>query len=233
MNQSFSPTPLRELLSRSSQTLEIDPLVKYQEVTVKMWGKGVVRRGYVDGSALSNGRRFLASAGQFVLSRIDARHGANGLIPNELDSAIVTNDFPLFDLDSSRLEPKYLEWLGRTHDFVDLCLRASEGTTNRVRLSEERFLSLSIPLPSLDEQRRIVGRIDVLAAKIGVSRTLRDRAVEELAAFWPALLNDALRGRVVSRRTSDGSAQSILVLLAKRHEGFVESKANNGVSSQA
>lgn len=227
MSHSFSPTPLRELLSRSSRTLEIDPLVTYQEVTVRMWGKGVVRRGYVDGSALSNGRRFVAAAGQFVLSRIDARHGANGLIPHELDNAIVTNDFPLFDVDRSRLEPRYLEWLGRTHGFVELCLRASEGTTNRVRLSEERFLSLSIPLPSPEEQRRIVARIDGLAAKIEESRTLRIQAAEELAAFWPALLNDALRGRLVSRQTADGVAQSILVALAKKHEGFVESKANN------
>jgi type I restriction enzyme S subunit len=43
-------TPLRELLARSPQTLQIDPLADYQEITVRLWGKGVVRRGYVKGS---------------------------------------------------------------------------------------------------------------------------------------------------------------------------------------
>src|SRR5690348_7819070 len=110
MSVAYAPVALGELLARSSRSAKIDPLIKYQEVTVKMWGKGVVRRGFVGGAELSDGRRFLAAPGQFILSRIDARHGANGLIPPELDGAIVTNDFPLFDFDLSRIEPKYLQW---------------------------------------------------------------------------------------------------------------------------
>lgn len=47
-----------------------------------------------------------------------------------------------------------VDWLTKTRDFVDLCLRASEGTTNRVRLKEDRFLALEIPLPPLAGQRR-------------------------------------------------------------------------------
>jgi hypothetical protein len=112
------------------------------------------------------GRRFVANAGQFITSRIDARNGAMGLVPKSLDGALVTNDFPLFDLNTERLEPRFLGWLCRTADFIELCRRASEGTTNRVRLKEDRFLACEIPLPLLAEQRRVVARIEEIASQI-------------------------------------------------------------------
>jgi type I restriction enzyme, S subunit len=194
MSVVYAPVALGELLKRSSRSAEIDPLARYQEVTVRMWGKGVVRRGFITGTELSDGRRYLAAAGQFILSRIDARHGANGLIPPELDDAIVTNDFPLFDFDLSRLEPKYLQWLGRTRDFVELCLRASEGTTNRVRLAEDRFLSLTIPLPNIEEQRRIVAIVDRLSAKLAEATSLREQAVRELSALQKSWSRNVFQG---------------------------------------
>jgi type I restriction enzyme S subunit len=107
-----------------------------------------------------------------------------GLVPIELDGALVTNDFPLFFVDEKRVVPAYLGWLCRTREFVDLCLRASEGTTNRVRLKEDKFLALEIPLPPLSEQRRIVARIDELAAHVQEARALRQQATEEAEAFF-------------------------------------------------
>jgi type I restriction enzyme S subunit len=106
-----------------------------------------------------------------------------GIVPMELHGAVVTNDFPLFNLRADRLLPGFFGWLCRTHGFVELCQRASEGTTNRVRLKEERFLSLEIPLPPLPEQRRIVGRIEELAAQIQEARTLRQQAAKEAEAL--------------------------------------------------
>ena len=140
-------------------------------------------------------RRFVARTGQLILSRIDARNGAIGVVPPKLDGAVVTSDFPLFDLDRHKLEPPFLGWLCRTEGFVDLCRRASEGTTNRVRLKEERFLELEIPLPPLDEQRRIVTQIEELAALIDEARALRQRSAEEatllVSRATAMLLDDA------------------------------------------
>ena len=123
-----------------------------------------------------------------------------GLVPGSLDGALVTNDFPLFNLRRERLDPAFLDWLCRTAGFVELCLRASEGTTNRVRLKEERFLGLAIPLPPLAEQRRVVARIEELAAQIHEARTLRLQAAEETGALPTTeisrILEDLLKGEL-------------------------------------
>ncbi|MBK7464054.1 MAG: restriction endonuclease subunit S [Betaproteobacteria bacterium] len=49
--------------------------------------------------------------------------------------------------------------------FVELCKAASEGTTNRVRIKEDRFLDQQITLPPLAEQQAIVTRLDSLTEK--------------------------------------------------------------------
>lgn len=173
---------LGEVLTRSDETIEPQADVEYREITVRMWGKGVIERGRVMGASLP-GRRFVAHTGQFIASRIDARNGAMGLVPESLDGALVTNDFPLFNLNTERLAPAFLGWLCRTAGFVELCTKASEGTTNRVRLKSDGFNALEIPLPPLAEQRRVVARIEELAAQIHEARTLRHQAAEEAEAL--------------------------------------------------
>lgn len=185
---------LGEVLRRSPETIEPLPEAEYLEITVRMWGKGVVERGRVQGMELT-GRRFVAHSGQFITSRIDARNGAMGLVPPSLDGALVTNDFPLFNVNTQRLEPGFLSWLCRTPSFVELCRRASEGTTNRVRLKEDRFNALEMPLPPLAEQQRILAKIEDLAAQIDEAHALRREAAKEagalLASYRRQLIGDA------------------------------------------
>lgn len=179
--------PLRELLTRNENTVSLRPDRQYQEVTIRLWGRGVIPRGVVNGADIAADRRVEVSAGQFIISRIDARNGAMGIIPPELDGAIVTNDFPSFNVNRNRMIPEYLGWLCRTFGFVEMCRTASEGTTNRVRLKEDRLMQMRIPLPPLEEQRRIVARIDHLAAKIEEAQEQRRKMNADIAAFAASL----------------------------------------------
>jgi type I restriction enzyme S subunit len=174
---------LGEVLRHSEETIELQPDAEYRQITVKLWGKGVVLRGVLTGAEIAASRQMVARRGEFILSRIDARNGALGIVPTELDGAVVTNDFPVFNVVEKRLLPAYLGWMCRTASFVEECKRASEGTTNRVRLQEDKFLALEIPLPPLVEQRRVVARIEELAAQIHEARTLRRQADEEAEAL--------------------------------------------------
>jgi len=156
---------LGELLRRSDETAALDPEAEYHEVTIRLWGKGVVSRGKVCGSDVVSVRR-VVRANQLILSKIDARNGAIGLVPPELDGAIVSNDFPSFEFrDPERCDAAFMGWLVRSAPFVELCKAASEGSTNRVRIKEDRFLDQKIAIPLLAEQQAIVARLDALAEK--------------------------------------------------------------------
>ena len=191
VNNIYPMVPLGVLLIKSKEQVEIDPYQRYKQVTIKLWGKGVVLRDEVDGAEIAGSKRFIVRPQQFILSRIDARNGAFGLVPGLLDGAVVSNDFPTFTPDPSRVLPTFLGWMSKTRDFVNLCRAASEGTTNRVRLKEDRFMRATVPLPPLPEQRRIVARIEELAARIEEARGLRRQAVEEAEAFGTAAFSTA------------------------------------------
>ena len=128
--------PIRAFLTKSEAWVQPEPDRTYKQITARLWGKGLTLRAEVPGASIAASRQLRASAGQFLISRIDARHGAFGLVPDDLDGALVSNDFPCFDIDPSIVILHYLEWYSRTSEFVDLCRRASEGSTNRVRLKE-------------------------------------------------------------------------------------------------
>ena len=85
-----------------------------------------------------------------------SRNGAFGIVSKELNNAIVTGDFPLFDVDTERINPTYLYLLSSTRQFVRYAQSCSRGTTNRQRIDIDAFLGLQIPLPSMEEQNAII-----------------------------------------------------------------------------
>lgn len=185
--------PLVELLKPSSDRILLDPDQTYAQVTARLWGKGLALRGLVKGSEIAAAQQNRVSTNQFVISKIDARHGAFGIVPAELDGAVVSNDFPAFDVDPEKALPEYVAWVARTAWFIAICKSASEGSTNRVRLKESRFLAQSIPLPSTAEQQAIVTQLDGAAAAI----VERGRAAELVAAEVEATLRAAF-SRIVA-----------------------------------
>jgi type I restriction enzyme S subunit len=189
MSKNWDLVPLREILIKSENWIELKPTERYKQVTVRIWGKGVVERNEVTGGEISASKRLQVKSGQFIVSRIDARHGAFGLIPDSLDGAVVTNDFPVFTPNLQRILPQFLGWMSKTANFVEICKAASEGTTNRVRLKEDHFLAMDISLPPIEEQQRIVARVEELAGKIEEVRSLRQQALEETEALLGSELN--------------------------------------------
>ena len=159
-----SEISLGSLLKRSDEQTIVSADALYQEVTIKLWGKGVIRRGVVAGRDVTTPRRVVRH-NQLILSKIDARHGAIGLVPPELDGAIVSNDFPSFTIEEGHILPEFLGWLVRSKMFIELCKQSSEGTTNRVRLKEQRFLDQSIFLPSKGKQQELVELLNNVARK--------------------------------------------------------------------
>lgn len=106
-----STVRLSEILSKNTDEEILEDSKFYDQVTVRLWGKGVCKRNTVQGINIKSKKRFVIRKDQFIISRIDARHGAYGLVPRELDKAVVTTDFPTYNLDTTRIIPQYFQWV--------------------------------------------------------------------------------------------------------------------------
>ena len=143
-------------LSRSKKLVTLQDNIVYKRVSVSTIGKGIAVRDTKLGKDIGTKKQYLVKKGQFLLSKIDARNGAFGVVPEEADGAIITGNFWAFDVDYNLLNPQYLVLVTQTKQFVGFAEKCSNGTTNRHYLQEDAFLQQSIPLPSLEEQERIL-----------------------------------------------------------------------------
>ncbi len=181
---------LGSLLFRTRDSVTIQPDCAYMQVTVRLHHKGVVARGRQLGSEIKSHRQFKVRGGQLLLSRIDARNGAMGLVPPAIDGAIVTSDFWSYEIDRRQVEPSFLDYYLGTAEFVDRCRHASEGSTNRVRLREDKFLALTVPLPKRDEQEQVVRRLRAIEVMVKEMQSLADEIDLQAEALCRAVLNE-------------------------------------------
>jgi type I restriction enzyme S subunit len=152
----YEQARIGDFLIRSRNIVDIEDDKEYNRITVKINNNGVILRDTEKGVNIGTKKQYRASAGQFIISKIDARNGAFGIIPNELHNAIVTNDFPLFDVNSKKINPQFLLLITTTKVFIKFAQSCSSGTTNRQRMDIDMFLNQKIPLPKLEKQDIIV-----------------------------------------------------------------------------
>ena len=155
-NNKYNLFNIEDFLQRNINTIIIKDPVLYTRVTVKLYNKGVQKRDYVKGKDIGTKKQYLIKTGQFIISKIDARNGAFGIVPYNLDGAITTADFLSYNIDINKINPHFLQLLTSTKQFLLYCQNASSGTTGRQRINEKTFLNAKIPLPSLKIQNRIV-----------------------------------------------------------------------------
>ena len=173
------------LISQCSNTEKITDMEKERYITLSSYGKGAHERVIKDDKYPVPFLGYRVKSGQFIYSRIDARNGAYGIIPPELDGYVVSKDFPVYDIDAKKVLPRFLLRSVLSIEFINQVKRSSFGATNRMRIKEEVFENYSIPLPPLAEQRRIVAVLD----KVG---KLLDQHKQQLA-----LLDDLIKARFV------------------------------------
>lgn len=155
-NATYPLVRIGEFLKRNKTGIEIQDDVRYTRVKIRVRNGGVTTRDTEVGKNIGTKRQFVVSEGQFILSKIDARNGAMGIIPADLEGAIVTQDFLPYDIDTVKINPQYLLLVSTTAEFVAFCQTCSSGTTNRQRVEESKFLDIKIPLPSIREQESLV-----------------------------------------------------------------------------
>lgn len=160
----------------------------YRQVGVRLWGQGAYERETIDGSETRYKTLNKAKLDDIIVNKIWARNGSVSLIREDTNGCYASNEFPLFEPDQKQLFPQWFFYLTKTSNFWNQCSEKSFGTSGKNRIRPEKFLEIEIPLPPLDEQRRIVAQIESIAARIEEARGLRQQAVEEAEA----LLNSAI-----------------------------------------
>lgn len=211
-----------DFLTRSKESVKIKQQGDYALVTIKMYHKGVVKRSHVKGSSIKSPTLYKVRAGQFILSGIDARNRAFGIVPDELEGAIVTNDFWTHDIDTSIIDIKFFYWFTTTPQFYEACIKASEGTTNRQRLQADKFYSFDVLLPSIEEQKDWVERISYIQNKYEHLNKELEQQQTYLQLLLQTILQEAIQGKLTKQDPTDEPANDLLKRIKAEKEELVK-----------
>ena len=173
------------------------PGAVYRQVGVRLWGQGAYERESIDGGETQYKTLNRVELGDIIVNKIWARNGSVSVIFEDTAGCYASGEFPLFSPDLSRLEPRWFYYITKTPAFWAECEEKSFGTSGKNRIRPEKFLEIEIPLPPLDEQRRIVAHIDALAARIAEARGLRQSALEEAEGVVTSLHLQLAQDRIV------------------------------------
>jgi type I restriction enzyme S subunit len=186
------------ILTRNKTPVTVLDDVTYKQVTIRTNYKGVILRGSQNGSSIGTKNQSAVSAGQFILSRIDARNGAFGIVPEELEGAIVTNDFLAFDINEDEVEREFFNVFLQAPQFLEACIKASRGNTNRKRVDEDFFLNYQVNLPPLAEQHEIIKQINKGRTKLAAVSAEITHQQSLLAKLKQAILLDEIQCKLTA-----------------------------------
>lgn len=155
-----------------------------------MADQGIVLRDLVLGAEIKTKKQQVCRAGEFLVAEIDAKLGGYGIVPRELEGAIVSSHYFLFGIDEIKLDRRFLGYFIRTAAFFEQV--AAKGTTNYAAIRPGHVLNYEIPLPSLEEQKAVIQKL----AKLDQVQDLHRLVGMELEALTKAVLDRAFRGKL-------------------------------------
>ena len=215
---------LGDLLTLERRPVKVLPDAQYAEIGTYSFGRGIFHKQPRSGLEVGNKDLYLIREGDFILQITFAWEGAVALASAAEDGMYGSVRFPTFRVDETQCYPPFLVSYFKLEEGRRQLVKISPGSAGRNRvLSIKRIPEISVPLPSLAEQQRIVARIETLARRVEEARGLRREAVGEAALFadsatnavfndtffqqWPVFaLDDVadIRSGVTLGRTLDG-----------------------------
>lgn len=221
MDSRYPRVQMGQFLRLRKEFFTIDDAVTYQLVTVQLHARGIRERQQLSGVEIKTKRQQRIQAGDLLVAEIDAKVGGFGIVPAELSGAIVSSHYFLYEIDTTQADPRYLEYYLKSGQPEQDVQQFVKGSVNYAAIRPHHFPQLHIPLPPLDEQQRIVARIEALAGRITEAQGLQDgalskseamiagastRAIDDLAASHPTRpIGETFKFRSDLIRPGDGS----------------------------
>ncbi|MGD0650332.1 MAG: restriction endonuclease subunit S [Verrucomicrobiia bacterium] len=184
MKHKWPNVPLGEVLRERQETPPADALASGEiRIVSKIGFNDGVIQFRADGETKTG--MILIRPGDLVVSGINAGKGAIAIYDEQnTEPVAATIHYGAYIPNKDRVDVRFLWWLLRSGAFRELLLEYVPGGI-KTELKAKRLLPIPVPLPDLPEQRRIVARIEQLAAQIEEARRLRHQATEE-AEILPA-----------------------------------------------
>jgi len=188
MRDGWDAAPLGKFIKQSKKKVKVQIGVEYPAIGVMMEGRGFVTRPPFVGGKTTYKQLTPIEANQLVLRSITAWEAPIQVTTEKHSGFHVSGVFPVFDIDSSMLNPKFLSLLCRYEPFWESMRERTVGSVlRRKTLSASALMEIPIQIPPLPEQKRIVdlissvdSYIEALQQQLESAKRSRNAVLHEL-----------------------------------------------------
>jgi type I restriction enzyme, S subunit len=186
---------------------EIAPAVgnRMPDLDAEVWNLSLDEIGSVTGRVLSRSRCKVRELGSSKCA-FDERHVLYSKLRPYLNKVVLpdgpgvgTSELIPMRPDPARLDREYLAYYLRSPDFLDFAARNTRGA-NLPRISMRSLWRHEVPLPGLEEQRRIVARIQECLGLVGEIEKLRTQTLQDIENLPTSVFGDRVDGLTASQR---------------------------------
>ncbi|MBP2657696.1 MAG: restriction endonuclease subunit [Firmicutes bacterium] len=149
--------------------------------------------------------------------------GQVGLVPEELDNANLTENADKLVIYSNFKEFMYYML---SSNFIQYQIKEYTTKVGQPKLAIKRIKELIIPLPPLEEQKRIVAKIEEIMPYVD-KYDKAYKEVEELNKKFPedmqkSILQYAIQGKLVDQRKEEGTAEELYQQIQSEKEKLIK-----------
>jgi len=152
-------TLIQKIKLCSPATLE-RPVFRYIDISsIDRQNKTIVEAQPICSNAAPSRARKLVCAGDVLVSTVRPNLNAVALVPKQYDSEIASTGFCVLRPSKSVIDPAYLYYFVQTERFIQRLVQLATGA-GYPAVSDTDIWEAPIPLPLLNEQKRIAAQLD-------------------------------------------------------------------------
>jgi type I restriction enzyme, S subunit len=180
----WTEVPIGEILRYLDDKVVFDDMAEYITITVKRRHGGLEAREKLFGHEIRTKKQYRLHPGAFIISRVQCWHAAFALVPYDIPSnMIASQNYDQFEI-SPKVNPRFFWWFSHSPQFIETVRSSASGVViEKMVFNRDAWLSKTIPLPPLNEQRRIVEHVESLASQIEAAQGLRKGVTKEIESL--------------------------------------------------
>ena len=166
-------------LKLAERSIVLQDEEEYQLVTIRRGFGGVDSRGSFLGKNVLVKNYFIVKTGDFIISKRQIAHGACGIVPPELDGAVVSNEYNVF-LPQDGTNIQMFNLMMQLPHYKRLFYLMSDGVhIEKLLFKTQDWMKRTLAMPLLKEQKKIAEILSTQDKAI----ELQERKIEELKRF--------------------------------------------------
>jgi type I restriction enzyme S subunit len=165
----------------------------------------------------------LVRPGDLVISGINAAKGAVAIYDEfQKEPVAATIHYGSYIPDRNRVDARFLWWMLRSKLFKELLLEHVPGGI-KTELKAKRLLPITVSLPSLDEQQRILGRIKGIAQYIHDAFIIKEQSSIQMKNAMETFIE-----HIMNRFPERGPLKMVLSLMPRSGPSFMTNRDWSG-----